>query len=664
MGAERYRNISRLIRKKQAGRTGICCAWILVLLFWKPAVALVNPQLQPSHIRDRYLAVIGGRITSVDYDNGRVHFQVTGVSKGAFEPKTVRIDVREVDFTVASLLDDAREGGIIVGFVGKQRRRHEKDVLLYAGQQWHQVQLDSLEAPGVWHWEEALGDEMVGTFNGAAEQLLVMMKDAAAGRYFFPSRPTVKFKKDLVLGDFKSRVRGGAVYDIDNDGRLDVYACNENGNRAYIQTGSMQFEDRTKKLKLDGVAGVSCSFADVDADGDADMLADGMIYLGSQRGFERSSGLSVRSEQEIRGSAYVEVNGDGLPDVVVSLVGGGLRLYVNDMKGGGGFRDATHESGLDGERMGAGKTGFFAPGYWNDDSRIDLYYGADKGYILIQNTAGRFEPVDHSIRFEYRTMGTAEEGLTGAGCFAPLWTEAAMDLVAPADMHFAIVTNAGGTVRNVTGYGNEIRLGSVAQFATLAEDLNMDGYVDLLTISRKADAENPFHANRGYGSYMMSELYMNYEGFPAEAFRTGAWGIATGDINNDGANDLVFGGPDGKLRLVINDAFSHELRKPAAHPTLLEQTLSQSRILTVKFDRTKGVLGADVQLANANGHIVARRMIGSHVLTGCCGPDALNLVLREPVRHTLMVRLSDGQCIKRAIEPADSKRTVVRIGDE
>jgi len=631
----------------------------MVLVCAGAALGLVNPQLQPSHLVSRHKAVIGGEITQADSRKGVVVFRVTRVCMGEFAPREVTIRVPEAPAGEPSLLDDAAPGAVIVAYVGKTRKGREGDGLVYAGHQWHEVQMPDLAQPAAWKWADALGDDMAGTFNGAAEQLLAMMSDAADKRDFFPAYPAVKFKDDLNVAAFTGGpVRGVALYDIDGDGRPDVYACHESGGRAFIQVAPLKFEDRTAALGLAGVKGASCSFADVNGDGYPDLLAGGVIYLGAKAGFSRSDLLPASADRQVKCAAFVDASGDGYPDVVVSRVQGGLSLYLNPGAKGGAFADATSAAGLDRPQCGAGETGFFAPGDFSGDGRVDLYYAVRKGLILVQDAKGGFSPLAHKIDFDYKTPGAGGPGLTGGGCFAPLWRPDTWDLVAAGDMHLTIVTSAGGTPVNVTRHANEVKVCRVSQLATLAEDLDMDGNVDLLTLVRDAGVKNIYHANRGYGSFMLPELY-DAEGFPGKAYAAGAWGAAAGDVDGDGATDLVLGGADGVLRIMLSDAFGHALRQPREHPTLMEQKLRQTRILTVRVAGPIGVLGADVRLADKAGRLVRRHVIGSQVLTGCRGPDTVNLAVREPGPHTLTVRFSDGLMRQWPVDLTNERRVVL-----
>ncbi|MFO8015281.1 MAG: VCBS repeat-containing protein [Phycisphaerae bacterium] len=634
--------------------TGVC------LLLAAPVLALVNPQLQPMHLVERYRATVGAVVTSADYEKGTVALRVTTLCAGTFEPKEITIAVPEVDVTEPSLFDDVEDGAAVVACIGRKRRRHERDVLVYAGKGWHRAEIADAARPAAWRWTEAVGDDMVGTFNGAAGQLVALMGDIAAGRAFFPPRPFVRFRKERIVGTFEGGVRGVALYDVNRDGRPDLYACCGKGDRLYLQTAPLVFQDATTRLGLDGVASPSCSVADVDADGRPDLLAGATVFRGTGDGFERTAALPPDAGRDLKGAAFVEVNGDGYPDVVVSREAGGLAVYLNPGPGaaaGAPFTDATEACGLDRPACGAGGTGFFAPGDWNRDGRTDLYYGVGKGLILVQDAAGRFAPVPHRIDFGYRVSGGGP-GRTGGGGFAALWKPDRWDLVAAGDTHLTLVTNAGGTVRNVTGYGNETRVCQVAQLATLAADLNMDGRPDLLTVARMAGGRNSFHTNRGYGSFMLPELYADHEPFPGTWYGTGAGGAAAGDADGDGANDLLLGGADGRLRLAVSDTLAH--RKPKPHPTWHERVLSRTRILTVRVTGRVGVVGALVTVTDAEGRVLGLRQVGGQVLTGCRGPDTVNVAVREPGPCRLTVRYADGHTRQWNVDLTKKPRVVLQ----
>ncbi|MDA1194871.1 MAG: FG-GAP-like repeat-containing protein [Planctomycetota bacterium] len=119
---------------------------------------------------------------------------------------------------------------------------------------------------------------------------------------------------------------GLAAADVDGDGLLDLYFCNQVGsNRLYRGLGGGRFEDITKEagVAVSDAIGVSASFADTDNDGD--------------------------------------------PDLYVTTVRGGNRFFVNDGKGR--FTDATASSGL--AYSGHSSAAVFFD--FNRDGRLDLF---------------------------------------------------------------------------------------------------------------------------------------------------------------------------------------------------------------------------------------------------------------------------------------------------
>jgi hypothetical protein len=53
---------------------------------------------------------------------------------------------------------------------------------------------------------------------------------------------------------------------------------------------------------------------------------------------------------------------------------------------------------------------------------------------------------------------------------------------------------------------------------------------------------------------------------------------------------------------------------------------------------------------------VLRRTVGTQVLTGCRGPDTVNLAVREPGDYTLRVRFADGTVKTKSLAVGEGKQ--------
>jgi hypothetical protein len=644
-------------------------ATLALLLTATGALSLVNPSLQPVHLYDRYNVVLAAKVVSADLTNedeevesGTAKLKIVAVYKGKFVAKEIVIDVparksRGESKHEASedwnIWDVANKDRTFIAFVGKKRRRGENEILLYCGdRQWHHARITNKAKPPAWTYESPSAEVMVGTFNGDSERLADMMADTTAGTAFFPADVNLRLDRDVAVGKLPGAAGGVALFDLDGDGDLDVLGCSKKGVRAFLQGNPLKFTDATNDLGLTGMSGNCCALADVNGDGHSDLLIDNQLFLKRGKQFVKSVALKIAADTPLKVSSFVELNGDGHPDIILSCAGGGLTALLGDGKGA--FTDATEKLGLATKECGAGGNGYFAPGDWNGDGRTDIYYAAGKGLILVQDAKGRFSPTKHKLAMDYRCAPDYKPGNTGAGCFATVWKPDAMDIISPGDSTLAVLANIDDDARDISIDGNEIGLCAARQIATLVEDLNMDGYVDLYTISRDVNQKNQFHTNRGYGSFMDASLY-NAEAF-ADSHSKGAWGAAAGDADGDGMNDLLLGHVDGAITLVMSDAAT--VRKATQHPTYHAKKLQQTCILSVTL-KGLGVIGADVRLIDSKAKTVLRRSVGTHVLTGCRGPNSVNLAVREPGDYTLSVRFADGTVKKQKVTVGKTKHATL-----
>lgn len=134
--------------------------------------------------------------------------------------------------------------------------------------------------------------------------------------------------------------------DVNNDGKKDLLVGNENGSIRYFQYtgGSETFRDRGELLRVKhGIydAGV----ADIDGDGDEDIIIATKescttketcvdIYRNTKGSFTRENlGLAIEPDRRVAVMRLVDMNADGVPDLLVSLTNGEIRLFYNDGKG-------------------------------------------------------------------------------------------------------------------------------------------------------------------------------------------------------------------------------------------------------------------------------------------------------------------------------------------
>lgn len=636
------------------------------------AEGVINAGLQPYDLfKSRYSRALALEILEVDQAGLKLKCKVTKVIKGKAEASDhVHL---EFDKALADVLEGAvQDGDIKVGdaiavFAG--RKRASRDFMLYA----NSFYLGKIQEPGEWKIDRtgqgAAGvngeqlNTLAGTWNGATPQLIKLLEDAAAERDHFPRKAYVRFKEDILLDKLEGPIHAISVFDIEGDGDEDIVACSEKGDRIYLQTDPMVFVDATEKLGVDSSSS-SCAFADINADGLNDFLAGPVLYLGqfadNKFSFKKTELLPLDLGKNLKTATFAELDGDGYPDVLASVSGGGLRVLMNPGKKDGAFSDATATVGLDQTDCGSGGDGYVTAGDWSGDGRTDLFYAFGPGYLLVQGKDGRFSPLDHGVEFKFTVGAEDQAGQTGAGVFMPILQNDRLDLVVPMEESWLVIANENGVPRDVTRWGNEISEGSNDHLSTIGGDWNLDGHLDFYTVSKADNGHNRYIINRGYGSFMLAPVHKHYEHvFKGPSNERGGWASGTGDLNDDGAPDLVVGNGHGELSLLVNDTL--EVRKPIEHPQREVAVLEKTHLLQVRVLGRTGATNARIRLLDAEGRVIGRRDLGANSSGGSWSSSRVTFAVRQPGVCQLEVRYSDGFEKKQKVDLTKAPRLEVNV---
>ena len=438
---------------------------------------------------------------------------------------------------------------------------------------------------------------------------------------------------------------GVALFDFDNDGRLDIFVTNgaplndptpkgtipqktgpEYWNRLYHQKPDGTFEDVTEKAGLQGVGyGMGVAVGDYDNDGYEDLFVT--AYGGNRLYHNNGNGTftDVTESAGVGGSgwsssaAWVDLDDDGLLDLVVvryvtwdfSDVWCGppqaaLRVYChpdvfppitllayhND--GNGHFTEVAQKIGLSKPAKGLG----IALADYDRDGHIDLYIANDSApeFLFHNKGNGTFEEV--GLAAEAALDG---EGRTFAGMgvdFADYNNDGLPDLVVDdlANQMYALYLNNGDGTFTYASYPTGISRMTLLHsgWGIRFLDYDNDGWKDIL-IAQGHDLDTIEKTNPQFHYREPMMLLRNTgKGFIDVSADSGsvfheAWvgrGMAIGDIDNDGRIDAVVATNGGSLHIIHNET-----------PTL-------NHWLTLKLvghRSNRDGIGAEVKVVTAKG---------------------------------------------------------------
>ena len=379
---------------------------------------------------------------------------------------------------------------------------------------------------------------------------------------------------------------GVAVGDYDNDGFQDLYVTNFGRNVLYHNNGDGTFTDVTDKAGVDDPRwSTGAAWVDYDGDGRLDLFVAN--YLDFTVKGNRQCFASTGERDYCTPKMYQPVP---------------ARLFHN--RGDGTFEDVTAMSGI-GTAMGPG-LGIVCADF-NGDRWPDIYVANDgaAAHLWINQKNGTFKE-----RGALSGAALNPDGLPQAGMGV---TAADFDGDGDEDIFKTNLTNEGSNLYVNDGRGNfhdaSTELGlflptfPYTGFGTEWLDYDNDGRLDLFVAN---GAVNRIESLRGapYPFGQPNQLFHN-EGDgkkfrdvtsaagPVFALSEVSRGAAFGDIDNDGAVDIVVTNNNGPVRLLLNQS----------------RVLNQNHWLLVRLQATQGdrfAIGAKVELRQRDRKLLRR----------------------------------------------------------
>jgi len=350
-----------------------------------------------------------------------------------------------------------------------------------------------------------------------------------------------------------------AFADVDGDGDLDVIAALEGDeNRLYLNDGTGKLTWKKGVFKAAKHDTEHVRAVDFDGDGNIDVIfvaeddQTHEYYLGNGDGTFRDVSDRLLAMSEGNGLDVGDVNGDGLPDVVVGNSGeeGQNFLWINDPARPGFFIDRTRENlpQVDDATQGIKLADL------NGDGHLDMLVAneAPPNRLLINDGTGVFtehpEQLELLVPLETREVFTVD--VDGDGdldvLFANL-TSNARDW--DKDPQMRILINDGNA--NFTDE-TAVRLpaNKFSSWAATWIDFDHDGHPDLLVSAVNVPGFSPdrVRAYRNDGNGYFTDV--TDEVVPQSAVGR-SWNITVGDLNGDGIADAFIGGWRWQGRLLL-----------------------------------------------------------------------------------------------------------------
>ncbi|MCY3023001.1 MAG: FG-GAP-like repeat-containing protein [Planctomycetota bacterium] len=315
--------------------------------------------------------------------------------------------------------------------------------------------------------------------------------------------------------------------DLEGNGKLDAFLCNEGGLRLYRNSGG-EFVDVTttvfprESAERQSGGSLTASWADCNGDGKPEMLFSTGALLHNENGkyTAADAGITLPGGSGVREAVWLDGNGDGRPDIL--LTGDkGSALLLNTGQDPQRFKDAGAACGLTALTGAAG----LAPADFDGDGFTDVLAHQGKALLLRNEEGKAFKPLPNP-RLDF----SAAEALGAA--WGDFDNDGSLDLFVPGsgkchlyrnnnDLTFTDVIPQAGDLARLTGNVRSAVWG----------DVNLDGNLDLIVGIAGAPAR--IYLGDGKGKLTLAASLAAFD------CARSASGLALADWDGDGDLDLL-----------------------------------------------------------------------------------------------------------------------------
>ena len=410
---------------------------------------------------------------------------------------------------------------------------------------------------------------------------------------------------------------GVAVGDVNGDGWPDLYVTNFGPNRLWLNLGDGTFRDATTPTLSEPRWSMSATFLDYDRDGDLDLYVANYVEY---RLAQHRPCLNAAGAVEYCGPA--------------SFPGESDRLWRN--RGNGSFEDVSGISGII-DKPGSGLGVVTAD--FDDDGWPDIYVANDlmPNHLWMNQRDGTFLEDALLAGCAVNESGAPEASMGLA--VADFDRDGDEDLFMThldTETNTAFVNQGNGLfVDGSNEWGLSAPSIGLTGFGTVAIDYDNDGWFDLVTANgavktlpdqRLAGDPLPLREPNLLLHNEQGSFRAVTEQAPALQVRNVSRGLAIGDVDNDGDDDLLVLNNNGPARLLRNEVGS-------TSPWLAVSIVGA------------GTLGAQVTVASGDTEQPLLRQLKS-VRPGasyCSASDARLRFGGVAAKNSIEIRLVDGR---------------------